>query len=97
MRKSMPKTASVVFIDAFISSVSLLFALLMFSIDGNTIRFDALGYLWGVLILCIVLCTVYYLFGLYRIMWQYAGAAEGLTFAAATVFAFLERSRYDRR
>ena len=76
-------------IDIILALAALLFTLFVFSIEGSGINIDFFGYLCGAPMLAIILVVVYYLFGVYRVMWQFARVVEGVQFALATLFSFL--------
>ncbi len=76
-------------IDIFWASLALLFAVFAFAVNGETIKIDFFSYFLGLPMLAIILVVIYYLFGIYRVMWQYARVTDGVKLALATIFAFL--------
>lgn len=76
-------------VDATLASAALLLSVFTFSIENQTINIDYYGYLCGVPMIAVILVGIYYIFGIYRVMWQYARVTDGVKLSLATVFSFL--------
>ncbi len=74
--------------DVLISSICLFVTHAAISVEFDR-QINYGSYLCGVPILVIVLVSIYYLFKVYRVMWQFARVTDGVKFALVTIFAFL--------
>ncbi len=89
MNKGIIKTCLKATLDAILASLALLISVFTFAIDGQSINMDFYGYICGVPMIAIILVGVYYIFGIYRVMWQYARVTDGVKLSLATIFSFL--------
>ena len=89
MSKGTIKTVMKALVDATLASAALLLSVFTFSIENQTINIDYYGYLCGVPMIAVILVGIYYIFGIYRVMWQYARVTDGVKLSLATVFSFL--------
>ncbi|MBE6600215.1 MAG: polysaccharide biosynthesis protein [Ruminococcaceae bacterium] len=76
-------------IDAILASAALFLSVFTFSIENHAVNIDYYGYLCGVPMIAVILVGIYYIFGIYRVMWQYARVTDGVKLSLATIFAFL--------
>jgi len=89
LNKGTIKTLIKAMIDAILASAALFLSVFTFSIENHAVNIDYYGYLCGVPMIAVILVGIYYIFGIYRVMWQYARVTDGVKLSLATIFAFL--------
>ena len=74
--------------DAVLANAAIFITLLVFSFENQYAIFYP-AVLAGIPILAVIIVAVYYLFDVYRTLWQFVRALDVLKICVATVFAYL--------
>ena len=88
MNKGILKTLLTALGDAILSNAAIFIILLIFSVENKSDIFYP-TVLLGLPILSVIIIAVYYLFDVYRTLWQFVRALDVIKICVATVFSYL--------